>query len=111
MGSDTDYPTMAEAGKTLEKLGIVYEMEVTSAHRSPGRTHEYATSAASRGLKCIIVGAGGAAHLAGVVAAVTTLPVIGVDRCSAGDDAAEWNGLAAGCRADAGRNPGGNDGD
>jgi len=78
MGSDTDYPTMAEAGKTLEKLGIVYEMEVTSAHRSPGRTHEYATSAASRGLKCIIVGAGGAAHLAGVVAAVTTLPVIGV---------------------------------
>jgi 5-(carboxyamino)imidazole ribonucleotide mutase len=78
MGSDTDYPTMAEAGKTLEKFGIVYELEVTSAHRSPGRTHEYATSAASRGLKCIIVGAGGAAHLAGVVAAVTTLPVIGV---------------------------------
>jgi 5-(carboxyamino)imidazole ribonucleotide mutase len=78
MGSDTDYPVMAEAGKTLEKFEIAYEMEVTSAHRSPGRTHEYATSAASRGLKCIIVGAGGAAHLAGVVAAVTTLPVIGV---------------------------------
>jgi 5-(carboxyamino)imidazole ribonucleotide mutase len=78
MGSDTDYPVMAEAGKTLEKFGIAYEMEVTSAHRSPSRTHEYATSAASRGLKCIIVGAGGAAHLAGVVAAVTTLPVIGV---------------------------------
>lgn len=78
MGSDTDYPVMAEAGKTLEKLGIAYEMEVTSAHRSPGRTHEYATTAAGRGLKCIIVGAGGAAHLAGVVAAVTTLPVIGV---------------------------------
>ncbi|MGC1687574.1 MAG: 5-(carboxyamino)imidazole ribonucleotide mutase [Candidatus Acidiferrales bacterium] len=78
MGSDTDYPMMAEAAKTLDKFGIVYEMEVTSAHRSPGRTHEYSTSAAGRGLKCIIVGAGGAAHLAGVVAATTTLPVIGV---------------------------------
>ena len=78
MGSDTDYPVMAEAGKTLEKFGIIYEIEVMSAHRSPVRTHQYATSAASRGLKCIIVGAGGAAHLAGVVAAVTTLPVIGV---------------------------------
>jgi 5-(carboxyamino)imidazole ribonucleotide mutase len=78
MGSDTDYTVMAEVGKTLEKFGIAYEMEVMSAHRSPTRTHEYATTAASRGLKCIIVGAGGAAHLAGVVAAVTTLPVIGV---------------------------------
>ena len=78
MGSDTDYPVMAEAGKTLEKFGIIYEIEVMSAHRSPVRTHQYATSAASRGLKCIIVGAGGAAHLAGVVAAVTTVPVIGV---------------------------------
>src|SRR5271170_4103441 len=78
MGSDSDYPVMAEVGKTLEKFGIAYEMEVMSAHRSPTRTHEYATTAASRGLKCIIVGAGGAAHLAGVVAAVTTLPVIGV---------------------------------
>ena len=78
MGSDTDYPVMSEAGKTLEKFGIAYEMEVTSAHRSPGRTHDYAKTAAGRGLKCIIVGAGGAAHLAGVVAAVTTLPVIGV---------------------------------
>lgn len=78
MGSDTDYPVMAEAGKTLERFGIGYEIEVMSAHRSPARTHQYAASAASRGLKCIIVGAGGAAHLAGVVAAVTTLPVIGV---------------------------------
>ncbi len=78
MGSDTDYPVMAEAGKTLEKFGVGYEIEVMSAHRSPARTHQYATLAASRGLKCIIVGAGGAAHLAGVVAAVTTLPVIGV---------------------------------
>src|ERR1700733_5198442 len=74
MGSDTDYPMMAEAGKNLEKFGIAYEMEVTSAHRSPGRTHEYSSSAAGRGLKCIIVGAGGAAHLAGVVAAVHNPP-------------------------------------
>ena len=78
MGSDTDYPVMAEAGKTLEKFGIAYDIEVTSAHRSPARTHEYASTAANRGLKCIIVGAGGAAHLAGVVAAASTLPVIGV---------------------------------
>ncbi len=62
----------------LEKFGIPYEMEVTSAHRSPARTHEYASTAIGRGLKVIIVGAGGAAHLAGVVAALTTLPVIGV---------------------------------
>ncbi len=69
---------MMEAAKTLESFGIPYEIEVMSAHRSPGRTHEYASSAVSRGLACIIVGAGGAAHLAGVVAAVTTLPVVGV---------------------------------
>ncbi len=78
MGSDTDLPVMAEAGKTLEKFGVAYEMEVISAHRAPARTHEYASTAASRGLKAIIVGAGGAAHLAGVVASLTTLPVIGV---------------------------------
>jgi 5-(carboxyamino)imidazole ribonucleotide mutase len=78
MGSDTDLPVMAEAGKTLEKFGVPFEMEVISAHRAPGRTHEYATTAISRGLKAIIVGAGGAAHLAGVVASLTTLPVIGV---------------------------------
>jgi len=78
MGSDTDLPVMAEAGKTLEKFGVAYEMEVISAHRAPARTHEYATTAAARGLKAIIVGAGGAAHLAGVVASLTTLPVIGV---------------------------------
>jgi 5-(carboxyamino)imidazole ribonucleotide mutase len=78
MGSDTDLPVMAEAGKTLAKFGITFEMEVVSAHRTPARAHEYATTAASRGLKVLIVGAGAAAHLAGVMAANTTLPVIGV---------------------------------
>jgi len=78
MGSDTDLPVMAEAAATLEKFGIACEMEVCSAHRTPARAHEYASSAASRGLKALIVGAGGAAHLAGVIAANTTLPVIGV---------------------------------
>ena len=78
MGSDTDYPVMSEAAKMLEKFGIPYEIEVISAHRSPARTHEYATTAITRGLKTIIVAAGGAAHLAGVVAALTTLPVIAV---------------------------------
>jgi 5-(carboxyamino)imidazole ribonucleotide mutase len=78
MGSDTDLPVMSEAIKTLKDFEIPYEVEVTSAHRSPQRTHEYATAAADRGLKVIIVGAGGASHLAGVVAAETTLPVIAV---------------------------------
>ena len=78
MGSDTDLPVMNEAGKTLEKFGIGYEMEVVSAHRTPARAHEYATTAVKRGLKVLIVGAGAAAHLAGVMAANTTLPVIGV---------------------------------
>ncbi len=78
MGSDTDLPVMVEVSKTLEKFGIAYEMEVCSAHRSPARTHEYASAAAGRGIKVLIVGAGGAAHLAGVVASVTSLPVIGV---------------------------------
>jgi phosphoribosylaminoimidazole carboxylase PurE protein len=78
MGSDSDYPTMAETAKTLEKFGVGYELEVCSAHRTPARAHEYATTAASRGLKLIIAAAGAAAHLAGVMAANTTLPVIGV---------------------------------
>ena len=78
MGSDTDLPVMSEAAKTLDSFGIPYEMEVVSAHRTPARAHEYATSAAGRGLKVLIVGAGAAAHLAGVMAANTTLPVIGV---------------------------------
>lgn len=78
MGSDTDYPVMSEAAKMLDKFGIPHEIEVISAHRSPARTHEYATTAIERGLKTIIVAAGGAAHLAGVVAALTTLPVVAV---------------------------------
>lgn len=78
MGSDTDLPIMSESAKMLEKFAIPYEIEVISAHRSPARMHEYASTALSRGLKVIIVAAGGAAHLAGVVAALTTLPVIAV---------------------------------
>jgi len=78
MGSDTDFPVMNEAGRTLKKFGIPYEMEVLSAHRTPARAHEYSATAAKRGLKVIIAAAGAAAHLAGVMAASTTLPVIGV---------------------------------
>ena len=78
MGSDTDFPVMSEAAKTLEKFGIPYELEVVSAHRTPARAHEYATTASKRGLKVLIAAAGAAAHLAGVIAANTTLPVIGV---------------------------------
>jgi 5-(carboxyamino)imidazole ribonucleotide mutase len=69
---------MNEAGLTLEKFDIPFEMHVLSAHRTPDRAHEYARTAASRGLKVLIAAAGGAAHLAGVIAASTTLPVIGV---------------------------------
>jgi 5-(carboxyamino)imidazole ribonucleotide mutase len=78
MGSDSDLPVMSESARMLEKFGIPFEIEVISAHRSPARTHEYASTAIARGLKTIIVAAGGAAHLAGVVAALTTLPVIAV---------------------------------
>ena len=78
MGSDTDLPIMSESAKMLTKFSIPFEIEVISAHRSPARTHEYAATAIERGLKVVIVAAGGAAHLAGVVAALTTLPVIAV---------------------------------
>ena len=78
MGSDSDLEIMSEAGKALEGFGIPYEIDVASAHRSPARTSEFARGAAARGVKAIIAGAGGAAHLAGVIAAETTLPVIGV---------------------------------
>lgn len=78
MGSDSDLEIMREAAKALEEFGIAYEIDVTSAHRSPARTSQFARAAASRGIKVIIAGAGGAAHLAGVIAAETTLPVIGV---------------------------------
>jgi len=78
MGSDSDLELMREAGKVLDEFGIDYEIDVTSAHRSPDRTADYARRAAGRGIRVIIAGAGGAAHLAGVIAAHTTLPVIGV---------------------------------
>jgi len=78
MGSDSDLEVMREGAKALDDFGIAYEMDITSAHRSPARTSEFARQAAGRGIKVIIAGAGGAAHLAGVIAAETTLPVIGV---------------------------------
>jgi 5-(carboxyamino)imidazole ribonucleotide mutase len=78
MGSDSDLEIMREAGKALDEFGIGYETDVTSAHRSPERTAEFARQAQARGIRVIIAGAGGAAHLAGVIAAHTTLPVIGV---------------------------------
>ena len=78
MGSDSDLEVMEEAGAILRKFGIGYEMTVASAHRSPARAAEFASTAHARGLKVIIAGAGHAAHLAGVLAAHTTLPVIGV---------------------------------
>jgi len=78
MGSDSDLEIMREAAKALEEFGVGYEIDVSSAHRSPDRTAELARKAAARGIRVIIAGAGGAAHLAGVIAAHTTLPVIGV---------------------------------
>lgn len=78
MGSDSDLPVMEEAAKVLKEFGIPYEMTVSSAHRTPKRTSDYAKSAEGRGIKVIIAGAGSAAHLAGFIAAETTLPVIGV---------------------------------
>ncbi len=78
MGSDSDMPVMQKAGDVLERFGIDYEIEVMSAHRNPKRVAEYASDAAARGLKVVIAGAGLAAHLPGVVAAHTHLPVIGV---------------------------------
>ena len=78
MGSDSDAPIMHEAAKTLQQFGVSYEIGVYSAHRSPHRTNEYVRSARDRGLKLNIAGAGSSAHLAGVTAAETILPVIGV---------------------------------
>src|SRR5438045_4477824 len=78
MGSDSDLEIMREAGKALDEFGIAYEMDVTSAHRSPDRTAEFAREAAGRGIRVIIAGAGGAAHLAGGISAHTTRPVIGL---------------------------------
>ncbi|MEA3489466.1 MAG: 5-(carboxyamino)imidazole ribonucleotide mutase [Candidatus Omnitrophota bacterium] len=78
MGSDSDLPVMKEASGTLDKFGISHEVKIFSAHRSPDKTSGFAKRAKNRGVKVVIAGAGGAAHLAGVIAAHTTLPVIGV---------------------------------
>jgi 5-(carboxyamino)imidazole ribonucleotide mutase len=78
MGSDSDLPVMEKAAEVLREMGVVYEIDISSAHRLPDKTAEYAKSARDRGIEVIIAGAGMAAHLAGVIAAHTTLPVIGV---------------------------------
>jgi 5-(carboxyamino)imidazole ribonucleotide mutase len=78
MGSRSDWGTMRHAAETLEELGVPYEAEVVSAHRTPDRLFEYAQSAEERGLQVIVAGAGGAAHLPGMTAAKTSLPVLGV---------------------------------
>ncbi|MFM7316149.1 MAG: 5-(carboxyamino)imidazole ribonucleotide mutase [bacterium] len=78
MGSTSDWPTMKHAADLLEKLGVPFESRVVSAHRTPDRMFDYARSASGRGLKVIIAGAGGAAHLPGMVASLTHLPVLGV---------------------------------
>jgi 5-(carboxyamino)imidazole ribonucleotide mutase len=83
MGSRSDWPVMQHAAETLEKLGIAHESKVMSAHRTPDRAASFAAEAKERGLKVIIAGAGGAAHLAGVLAALTPLPVLGVPMESA----------------------------
>jgi 5-(carboxyamino)imidazole ribonucleotide mutase len=78
MGSDSDFPIMKEAGELLDNFDISYEVTIVSAHRTPDRLYTYAKEAVSRGLKVIIAGAGGSAHLPGMVASLTPLPVIGV---------------------------------
>ena len=78
MGSDSDWPKIKAVGEALDQFGVGYEVRVMSAHRTPHKVAEYASSAAGRGIKVLIAAAGGAAHLAGVVAAHTTLPVIGI---------------------------------
>ncbi len=78
MGSDSDWSVMSDAAQALKEFGIEYEVEVLSAHRTPEKMIEWGKAAASRGIKVIIAGAGGAAHLPGMLASVTTLPVIGV---------------------------------
>jgi 5-(carboxyamino)imidazole ribonucleotide mutase len=78
MGSQSDWPTLGAAARILEELGIAHETRIVSAHRTPDRLYAYARGAAGRGLKIIIAGAGGAAHLPGMAASMTTLPVLGV---------------------------------
>ncbi len=78
MGSQSDWPTMKHAADVLDALGVAYEKRIVSAHRTPDRLYEYSKTAKDRGLKCIIAGAGGAAHLPGMAAAMTPLPVFGI---------------------------------
>ena len=78
MGSSSDWETMRHAAETLDRLGVAHEVKVVSAHRTPKRLYDYASSAKGRGLKLIIAGAGGAAHLPGMAASMTSLPVLGV---------------------------------
>ena len=78
MGSRSDWPVLAHAAEILDRLGVAYEARVVSAHRTPRRLYDYATTAQARGLRVIIAGAGGAAHLPGMAAAMTILPVLGV---------------------------------
>lgn len=78
MGSKSDWPIMEQAALVLDKLGVAYEVNIVSAHRTPKRMFEYAETAVNRGLKVVIAGAGGAAHLPGMVASLTPLPVVGV---------------------------------
>src|SRR6476659_6486609 len=78
MGSNSDWETMRHAADTLDRLGVVHETKIVSAHRTPKRLYEYAHSAKERGLKIVIAGAGGAAHLPGMTASMTSLPVLGV---------------------------------
>ncbi len=95
MGSKSDWETMAHAAKALDALGIAYEVNVMSAHRTPALVDEYVSGAEGRGLEVIIAGAGGAAHLAGVSAARTLLPVLGVPMQSIGQPGATNAGLLA----------------
>jgi len=78
MGSQSDWPTMKHAAEVLERLGVAHEVRIVSAHRTPQRLYDYATTARERGLKVVIAGAGGAAHLPGMTASMTPLPVFGV---------------------------------
>ncbi|MGI9404877.1 MAG: 5-(carboxyamino)imidazole ribonucleotide mutase [Hyphomicrobiaceae bacterium] len=78
MGSQSDWPTMKKTADTLEELGVAFETKIVSAHRTPARLYDYAGNASKRGLQVIIAGAGGAAHLPGMAASMTTLPVLGV---------------------------------